>query len=211
MHRRKSSKDLDVDPSLTPDSTPSSTGPQSNGLTMNGFGSSTSKSVNGWGHASQAASRGSEDSSQPAPHRAPPPSAGPYRTSFNAPPSPTNGHTPPVSASPYVRNFSVPPQPGLAPNRAHSRARSVSGFAPASPSPLAASFSMDSVPRPPSAGPSHNRTRSTIITNGLQPSGSSNFPPSATAPSLLQSQTPTSPEGMWPATSLRVVVSISMS
>lgn len=67
----------------------------------------------------------------------PPPSAGPYRTSFAAPPLNGNGS---ASASPYRTSFGPQTQPPPSMN-GHYRTRSISTpFTPTSPSPLASSF-----------------------------------------------------------------------
>lgn len=115
-------------------------------------------------------------------HSPNPPSAGPYRTSFVVPRSPSANGFHPLGRhqAPAMRqSLSLP-----AHSPTHSRARSVSGpFSPSSPSPLSTSFPIPqsvsyppssvgsspggySVPPPP-VEPSTSPTRSISLSNGL--------------------------------------------
>lgn len=141
----------------------------------------------------------------PPSYRQPPPSAGPFRTSFGGsagPPaaSPThngvNGLGVPSSASPYTRSFSIPPPLNTPNGGSHARTRSVSAYAPAAPSPLSASFSIGP---PPARG--HARTNSQSVPgaangnrNGLL-SAPSSIALSSSLPLQLDTTTPSSPAG----------------
>lgn len=220
MHRRKGSKD-DLDLPPKPPSLELSNG---DSTSLNGDTNATIMNGSVPPRPRTTSTPGSVPaplrSSSIPPARAPPPSAGPFRTSFSVP-GPPNGYAPPppASASPYIRSFAPPPLPpapnsaGLSPSghhgHAHSRARSVSGFAPASPSPLSASFSLPpstsnegvngngippsplgNGPPPRSAGLGHNRTRSmapgpAMNGNGLlSPTSANGMTPSFTMPAM---------------------------
>jgi hypothetical protein len=201
MHRRKSSKDGDL--SFPPSSTvePAAAPPTTNGSSSlgighaNGVNGSRTRTISSPSQPVLASDNNNKNNGPS--YRAPPPSAGPFRTSFSVPGA-ANGYGPPASASPYVRSFNQPTPPpapssaglgsGHPHSNSHSRARSVSAFAPASPSPLSASFSVPAPPLgPPSAPNGHSRTRSTVASNGLLSlTGPSTFPTFITSPALIQ-------------------------
>ncbi|KAI0698974.1 hypothetical protein C8T65DRAFT_660382 [Cerioporus squamosus] len=147
VHRRRSSKDEDEDVLSFPSSqSPPTTAPLSQSFSLN---DSPPKEN---GNLALPSSRYAPITvSQSFPSH--PASAGPYRTTFNAPRPPslnatspsfvhTNGrHQPPAMR----QSFSLPSS-----NNSHSRTRSISGpFSPITPSPLSASFPPQQLAMPP--------------------------------------------------------------